>query len=218
MECLLCDLWARMPYALRPTTPTTAQETEGALIVGYWVASRTTTVPRICERHMHILQVIDRQEERRIEIEKVAQEESKRLEAYHQQTAHLHERQQSIFQTVKEEIIPSFVPSVTPITIPVPQATKEFQLGPGPLANENIITNQPPLPVQTNLAEPYGSSTPSTGISQGHIPQSHRTKAKAGTMEAALEVATMPATEGGKVSYPCPSCGKEVVTGDVHAC
>ena len=200
MECLLCDLWARMPYALRPTTPTTAQETEGALIVGYWVASRTTTVPRICERHMHILQVIDRQEERRIEIEKVAQEESKRLKAYHQQTAHLHERQQSIFQTVKEEIIPSFVPSVTPITIPVPQATKEFQLGPGPLANENIITNQPPLPVQTNLAEPYS------------------TKAKAGTMEAALEVATMPPTEGGKVSYPCPSCGKEVVTGDVHAC
>jgi len=200
MECLLCDLWARMPYALRPTTPTTAQETEGALIVGYWVASRATTVARICERHMHILQVIDRQEERRIEIEKVAQEESKRLKAYHQQTAHLHERQQSIFQTVKEEIIPSFVPSVTPITIPVPQATKEFQLGPGPLANENIITNQPPLPVQTNLAEPYS------------------TKAKAGTMEAALEVATMPPTEGGKVSYPCPSCGKEVVTGDVHAC
>ena len=200
MECLLCDLWARMPYALRPTTPTTAQETEGALIVGYWVASRATTVARICERHMHILQVIDRQEERRIEIEKVAQEESKRLEAYHQQTAHLHERQQSIFQTVKEEIIPSFIPSVTPITIPVPQATKEFQLGPGPLANENIITNQPPLPVQTNLAEPYS------------------TKAKAGTMEAALEVATMPPTEGGKVSYPCPSCGKEVVTGDVHAC
>jgi len=200
MECLLCDLWARMPYALRPTTPTTAQETEGALIVGYWVASRTTTVPRICERHMHILQVIDRQEERRIEMEKVAQEEAKRLEAYHQQTAHLHERQQSIFQTVKEEIIPSFVPSVTPITIPVPQATKEFQLGPGPLANENIITNQPPLPVQTNLVEPYS------------------TKAKVGTMEAALEVATMPPTEGGKVSYPCPSCGKEVVTGDVHAC
>ena len=200
MECLLCDLWARMPYALRPTTPTTAQETEGALIVGYWVASRATTVARICERHMHILQVIDRQEERRIEIEKVAQEEAKRLEAYHQQTAHLHERQQSIFQTVKEEIIPSFVPSVTPITIPVPQATKEFQLGPGPLANENIITNQPPLPVQSDIAEPY------------------RTKAKAGTMEAALEVATMPATEGGKISYPCPSCGKEVVTGDVHAC
>jgi len=200
MECLLCDLWARMPYALRPTTPTTAQETEGALIVGYWVARHVTTVPRICERHMHILQVIDRQEERRIEIEKVAQEEAKRLEAYHQQTAHLHERQQSIFQTVKEEIIPSFVPSVTPITIPVPQATKEFQLGPGPLANENIITNQPPLPVQSDIAEPY------------------RTKAKAGTMEAALEVATMPATEGGKISYPCPSCGKEVVTGDVHAC
>ena len=200
MECLLCDLWARMPYALRPTTPTTAQETEGALIVGYWVASRATTVPRICERHMHILQVIDRQEERRIEMEKVAQEEAKRLEAYHQQTAHLHERQQSIFQTVKEEIIPSFVPSVTPIAIPVPQATKEFQLGPGPLANENIITNQPPLPVQTNLVEPYS------------------TKAKVGTMEAALEVATMPPTEGGKVSYPCPSCGKEVVTGDVHAC
>ena len=208
MECLLCNLWARMPYALRPTTPTTAQETEGALIVGYWVASRATTVPRICERHMNILQVIDRQEERRIEIEKVAEEEAQRLAAYHQQTAHLHERQQSIFEAARAEveIVSAFVPAVTPIQIQVqPQATGEFKLGPGPLANENIVTQPPALPVQADPAQVYRKST-------------LKEPAKPGTIEGALEAAMMPPTEGAKTSHPCTLCGKEVVTGDVHMC
>ena len=62
MECLLCTMWERMPYAKRPTTPTSAQETEGALIVGYWMASRYEGVPRICEHHMEILSLLDQQE------------------------------------------------------------------------------------------------------------------------------------------------------------
>lgn len=71
MECMLCVMWNRMPYARRHTTPTTAQETEGALVVGYWLHSRRDVqqVPRICERHMQVLGFLDQQEERRMAAE-----------------------------------------------------------------------------------------------------------------------------------------------------
>ena len=208
MECLLCNLWARMPYAKRPTTPTNAQETEGALVVGYWIASRLESVPHMCEHHMSILQILDHQEERRIEAEKASQEAAQKLAEYNQQTAHLHERQQVIREATKAETsgilggsIPSFIPAITTaIQPPAVNPDTEFKLGPYPLGNENIVTQHPPLPVPNDLTQPY------------------QPKAKVGTAEAALEMAALTPVEGGKVSYPCPSCGKEVTTGEIHAC
>lgn len=38
MACILCTLWGQLPYAKRHTTPTTAQDTENALVLGYWAA------------------------------------------------------------------------------------------------------------------------------------------------------------------------------------
>lgn len=202
MECLLCSVWARMPYARRPTTPTSSQETEGALLVGYWIASRAESVPRICEYHMNILGMLDRQEERRIEVEKIAQEEAKQREANLSQTFHLHQRQQTILRAARAEISPEIVPSFVPqALIPMPAQqpiSEDFKLGPGPLVNENIVTAPPPMPVEVNPAQPY--------------------LAKPGTMEAALEMAKLPPVEGAKVTHPCPSCGVAITTGDVHAC
>jgi hypothetical protein len=39
-----------------------------------------------------------------------------------------------------------------------------------------------------------------------------------GTVQGALEAAKAPPTPGAKVSFPCPTCQKPVMTGETHAC
>jgi len=241
MECLLCKMWSRMPYAKRPTTPTSTQETEGALIVGYWIATRQRSVARICEKHMNILTLLDQQDERRIEGERAAEEaalkaaEPKLPEHLQLQVTQLEERKQAVVTSVNTAPHqgtpqPITVPVVTldvpvPLPAPVPVATGGFQLGPGPLTNENVITAPPPLPVPVDTVAPYraqinGIAPPptSTPVTTEPPKETKAKKAKVGTREGALEAALEPPTEGAKVTYPCPSCGKEVTTGDVHAC
>lgn len=192
MECLLCKIWGRMPYAKRHTTPTTAQETEGALIVGYWVARRYESVPPICERHMNVLQILDYQEEKRVEMERQRQAETEKTV----QAAQLIERQQAALRYGQqvEEIQPISPPIVPQLfeTPPPPITATPFKLGPGPLPNENMVTNYPPLPVTDDLSAPYRN--------------------------VAIEAANMPPVEGAKITFPCPACGKQITTGDVHAC
>jgi len=215
-----------MPHAKKYTTPTTIQETEGALIIGYWFASRNKNVPPICERHMNVLESLDRSEEQRIENEKIVQGEAQRLEEHRQRTAHLYpsfegrlasdppvrsfdhsdasEHPKGCSASHISEIIPNVVAQLSIDSkpqYPIPlQAENKFELGPGPLTNENVITPHPPLPVISDPAQPY------------------RTSAQPGTAEAALEIASLSPVEGAKVTYSCPSCGKKVTTGDVHAC
>ena len=183
MECLLCAMWQRMPYSKRYTTPPPVAETEGALVVGYWLASRQEGVARLCERHMNIVGILDQQEELRSETEKAAQ-------------AQLAERQLQASPNVIQVIAANMQPIVQPT---VPSNPQGFQLGPGPLTNENYVTPPPPLPV----CVPDPSAV---------------YRAPPGTVEGALEAAKMPDTPGAKVEYQCPLCGKEVATGDVHAC
>ena len=191
--CLLCNIWARMPYAKRHTTPTTAHETEGAVIIGYWVASRNTTVPRICEQHMNILTHLDQQEERRL----AALQAEQVPEHIKQQIAQLEERQKQL------NAVQPVIPIITALIflIPVQPSSTPVVLGPGPLTNGNVVTPPPPLPADADPAAIYRNPPGAPG-----------------TAEGALAAAMEPPVEGGKVSYPCPSCGDEIVTGDIHAC
>lgn len=239
MECLLCKMWALMPYAKRYTTPTTAEQTQGALIVGYWAASRATSVPRICEPHMAVINMLDLQEEQRIANERLAQERLAHAAQANQlppelqaQVNGLQERQRAILNGGPQAAIP--VPVVQPI-VPVPVLTppvavappveKPFTLGPGPLTNENTISPVPPMPAADDPVAVYTGVQPAAAphivpppptappIVPPIVPTSN-----VGTAEGALEAARMPAVDGGKVEYPCPSCGKVISTGDVHAC
>lgn len=207
MECLLCHVWNRMPHAKRWSTPTSAQETEGALIIGYWFASRNKAVPRICERHMAVLEALDRQEEQRIAAEQNAKQNQVNPlpPEVQQQIAQFQLRQQQALRPPAPPAAiqpPLPVPIIqldnNPVAIPVPQVEQPFSLGMTPLVNENTVTAQPPLPMGVDLSAPY--------------------RAQPGTPEGALEAARMPAVEGGKVTYPCPACQKEISTGDVHVC
>ncbi len=195
MECLLCNIWARMPYAAKYTTPTTVQDTEGALIVGYWIASRAKAVPRLCERHMTVLALLDTQEEQLEETVAPTQPAPAPIQQLNPPVPTA-----GVIPRHRKQVPRPLVPPITPLIAPPIKVAppSEFKLGPGPLTNENSTTEQPPLPMVSDLSAPY--------------------KAKPGTPEGALEAANMPPEEGAKVTYPCPSCGKEVTTGDIHAC
>lgn len=239
MECCLCEIWARMPYQKRYTTPTTAQETEGALVVGYWLRrSLGDTVPRICEKHMAILGLLDQQEEQRVLAQQAAvaaaaqqkpvvnQNEVQRIAqvlAPNPATAHMQSQQQqqqiADIQAHQRQLIDS---------LPQPPPQPAFSLGPGPLTNENSITAQPPLPAAPNPVEPYLQHSPQNQqallediVTRNAGPPSALPTTDAaipGTMAGALEAARMTPEPGQKVTHPCALCGKPVTTGEVHAC
>jgi hypothetical protein len=62
MACLLCNIWEKLPFFMKPTTQTTPEETEGCLALGYWLGKQpvesrsnkktpTSTSMTLCERH-----------------------------------------------------------------------------------------------------------------------------------------------------------------------
>jgi hypothetical protein len=129
MECVLCEMWARMPYIKKPTTPTTVQETEEALIIGYWLGHIDTDIS-VCERHESILKFISKQE-----------------------TTQQSPVEPSTHSSVQQHLNPLYIP-FRPPTPPTPPI-EPFIIGPGALVNGNSLTNQPPLPVEADPSAIY---------------------------------------------------------------
>jgi hypothetical protein len=59
MNCVICDMWARLPYQARYTTPVEVPRVEVILVTGYWLKSKQEGVPRLCERHALLLEAHD---------------------------------------------------------------------------------------------------------------------------------------------------------------
>ncbi len=201
-------MWAKMPYGKRYTTPTSVGETEGALVIGYWVATRqaSDTVVRLCERHMSVVTILDSQEEVRRVTEEQRQEKQRRLEAQrlieHAQDQQLQERLADVHKR-KEELIAS-APPVLPAQ-PLPTYQGSFTLGPGPLGNANTLIAEQlaqPLPttIQTGLTVPPLQVIGPVGpVANPNLPQ-------APVQGAAL------------IDAPCLFCKVMVMTGEVHNC
>jgi hypothetical protein len=234
MECLLCAMWGRMPYAKKHTTPTTAQETEGALVVGYWTARNQVLpnqVPPICQRHMTVLGILDGQEERRVQIEQASQRATQPPnQHYSAEVQRLQERQSQLVagglpapapaQQVAGPSFPLTPPimamaaagiSIPPEVLaqahqPAVQPEPTFALGPGPLTNGNTVTGQPQLPVPVNQAEPY-----LTGVS---APPASQVTTVPNQPLMASDVRHDPAL----IDAPCLFCKKMVMAGEVHVC
>jgi hypothetical protein len=183
-----------MPYAKRHTTPTNAAETEGALVVGYWVATRRTegVVVRLCEKHMNVVNALDGQEEARIAAEKARPVD-------HQLDPHFQARLAEVNQR-KEQLIASAAPK--PIVAAPPPSPVPFALGPGPLNNGNLPTTQPELPQAVGLAQAYTVTVPQPTaevVKNPNLPQ-------APVQGAAL------------IDAPCLFCKVMIKTGEVHNC
>lgn len=195
MECLLCVMWDKMPYAKRYTTPTTVGETEGSLVVGYWVATRQAAngvVVRLCERHMSVVNALDAQEERQKAVE-AAKPVNHTLDPHFQQRlAEVNARKEQLIATVN-----------APQPAPQPQASTPFVLGPGPLGNPNTL-NQPSAPPVQPLTQP--------SISTGLIPQAPTQQ----TLNPNLPQA--PIEGAALIDAPCLFCKVMVMTGEVHNC
>ena len=143
MECILCDMWNRLPYARKHTTPTTPQETEGAMTIGFWLGTscQKETAP-LCERHALYLESLDKAKENKPVVEKPR--------------VSLRKKDPMVALPV--------MPLMVAAEPEQPQITSEFKLGPGPLTNDNTITAQPPLPIVPNdLTAPYRNE-PQKGI------------------------------------------------------
>lgn len=69
-------MWNRMPYQKRWSTPTTVQQTEESLVIGYWLGIKanidtnngrpkdlliTIRSQALCEKHQHIIDVLENQ-------------------------------------------------------------------------------------------------------------------------------------------------------------
>jgi hypothetical protein len=187
VECVLCEVWGLLPYAKRYTTPTTAHETEMALVFGYWTRRRQENkAARMCPRHLQILEMLDSKEAPSVQMQPVPTLPAGVTPRH--------------FPMLTVDSLPPVLYGGTRIQTPAPVAppTKDFHLGPGPLLNGNTITAQPELPQPPDPIQPY--------------------RAPPGTPEGALEAARMPAEQGANVSFPCMLCGKDVKTGETHAC
>jgi len=186
-----------MPYAKKYTTPTTVGETEGSLVVGYWVATRQATegvVVRLCERHMMVVNALDGQEEARKLAETQKPTDHTLDPRFQQRLADVNQR--------KEQLIATITAANAPKPEPAPKVSP-FVLGPGPLANANHLVEQPPAPapaqppILTGLTvqPPVTPQGPMMPLNSQHVPQA-----------AAL------------IDAPCLFCKVMVMTGEVHNC
>jgi len=212
MACLLCEMWARMPYAKKYTTPTTAQETEGALVVGYWLASRRAAnniVARICERHMAVVVILDQQEEKRMAAEAAIANQITQDPHYQAQVANLQERQTSIVNAPRPPANPVNQPGLAAALLAMPPVSVEsgpppFSMGPGPLTNENSNVSVPPpgpveVPLRVDNSIRTGLETPT--------PQSLVPLTPNGPQEAKA-----------LIDAPCLFCKVMVKAGEIHSC
>jgi len=126
-NCIICQRWQKTPFFKRPTTATTAQDTETAMVLGYWVGTRRdpTVVARMCERHSVYLDQLDMLEQARTE-QTAAQASALSPEQATQQTE---------FQRRANEVTQRLSPPVQQGPTVAPLTSGAGLLGP-PLAHE----------------------------------------------------------------------------------
>lgn len=195
-----------MPYGKRYTTPISVGEAEGALVIGYWVATRKTTegvVVRLCERHMSVVNTLDTQEEARKVAEVQQAEAIKRAETVellsHTQDPHLQQRLAEVNQR-REMLIASAPPPQPTSQLPSPSAV-QFSLGSQPLGAPQLVIAPPVTPtIETGLVvPPQANQGPQAPLANPNLPQ-------APVQGAAL------------IDAPCLFCKVMVKTGEVHNC
>lgn len=152
-ECVLCDRWNQTPFARRHTTPTTAQDTEAALVLGFWLAQQHPDVaPRLCERHSTYLFRLDT-----IEASKVKpgapQPTQQQLDFQARAEQVAAQLSRPIAQAAPQSPLPGVQALVTPATIPAPPPEPEGYTPPqqAQLAPASPASPAPTVPVASEL-------------------------------------------------------------------
>jgi hypothetical protein len=139
MECVICKMWQGMPHIKMPTTPTTIQDTESALVIGYWLGANHGGEGELCKRHANIVRQLG------VLTPVVKQPEVEKVE------------QPSTPEPTTPALVFHHIKGILaqPAIRPVSRRESEPFVLTGPLLNENTVTTQPPLPGQEDLAAPY---------------------------------------------------------------
>jgi hypothetical protein len=240
MECVLCNMWARMPYAKRHTTPTNSQETEGALVVGYWMATRLPPgiVPRLCERHMHVVGMLDQQEERRAATEAKRLEQTALSAHYQGQVSDLQQRQALIAGTMPAAVpvqnippqngappltqqvqgpvfpvsalVPPQLPPVVQPPVHIAEVLPRVSLPEAFALGPGPLTNGNVVTAAPPLPVPEDPAAAYTGVLPSAAPQVRPTLPLG---------ASAPIQEGAAlIDAPCLFCKVMVHAGEVHIC
>lgn len=225
--CPICRMWGLMPYAKRHTTPTSVAETEGALIVGYWMAIRNLVKGgEICDRHLRSIHVLDENERQRAEQEIVRQHE------LNEEIRHLRSRQALVAQATAP-VPPPLPPVYTPVGINPdgdphivePQslpAAIHFQQAPEPPPPP-----PPQPPVYTVSVNPdgvpfaIGPGPLPNGIDntpQPALPVMSDMAAPYRTGSAVVGPVTTTPSDPALINAPCLFCGVDVKAGEIHNC
>ncbi|HEX6826579.1 MAG TPA: hypothetical protein VF077_09725 [Nitrospiraceae bacterium] len=199
MECLLCAMWNKMPYGKRYTTPTTVGETEGALVIGYWIAARRDpdVVVGLCERHMAVVNNLDAQEERRKALEVQRAEAVKAAEARTRPnpTADPHFQQRLAEVNQQKEMLVASVPAPVPTQQLASPSSAPIILGPTPLP---LAPPPPVATIETGFLVPQLHNQGQPISLEPHQAQGHQAPAL--------------------IDAPCLFCKTMVLQGEVHNC
>lgn len=175
-HCPICVIWARMPYQKRWSTPTTAYDTEGALVIGYWIATRYEDA-QLCQKHLSLILRLNQTQAGNLPNLETSQVLApNRPPQQHRVTNHIFEAlpdpippdmycstcgNKPAYTASAEfnvdghaHVIKQFLCSEHALALATKESKpepEEFKLGLKPLTNENTTTDPPPLPVMAPL-------------------------------------------------------------------
>jgi len=148
-DCPLCNMWARIPYAARHTTPVPVSEVEGILIVGFWLRARhpENLAVRLCERHGQTLILLDAQEEtRKLHLEAMAKRATEASREAAEQAVAL--ARGAPFRSQVQQIVQAALP---------PQVSHAELIA----AGQALPVVQPPTPLSGSTSIPLMADVPS---------------------------------------------------------
>lgn len=191
-------MWGKLPYAKKWSTPTTPQETEGALTLGYWLGKQLQEPTSICERHRKILE---------ISVTTFLREGSREPEPPAQPTFN-----PALQPLMNENSMREQPPELISVDLAAP-----YRQG-GQHSQQDELTEpyRRILETQQRVAAEEANTTKAQPLL--HIAKPEESKAQPGTVQGAIEAAKAPPTEGAKIMMNCPLCGEQFLTGQVHAC
>lgn len=193
--CPICEMWARMPYAKRWSTPTSVNDTESALVVGFWLALCSNSDSKLCERHYTLI----------VELEDKG-------------TPLLLPSRPSEAAILKNINANQSRPQEQPFTLGPGPFTNENTITPPPPLPIPQSALQPSPGLQSAMSSPLGlipNLRPTTANAPFAVKTPQNTPID--PVKLALDAARMPPVEGKKTTT-CPLCNHESNAGEVHVC
>jgi len=154
-------MWEQMPYAKRHTTPISAQEGEGCLIVGFWLRSRhpPDQAIRYCQRHAATMTMMDERQSAQDKARAEALAQATSPEA--QQAVQLRSRVAAMAAKAIPPIPPAPPPLVSPPVLPIigPALSSTAQEMVAGIQPGQVVSTDGVMPPSCTCTQPVAGTT-----------------------------------------------------------